>query len=137
MLPFKNQPLDSLTEQANDENFQAKAELAGNSVDSYDAEWVDPAIAGLRSSEEIRNWWFQLLQAMGIDDFMVRRALRSRLKVDGQQKLTEAIVRLRPEIEKQIVDAGVDDIVHKFHTDTFNPISPLGCLLYTSDAADE
>jgi len=126
LLPFKNQPLDSLTEQANDEIFQAKAELAGNSVDSYDAEWVDPAIAGLRSSEEIRNWWFQLLQAMGIDDFMVRRALRSRLKVDGQQKLTEAIVRLRPEIEKQIVDAGLDDIVHKFHTDTFNPISPLG-----------
>ena len=68
---------------------------------------------------------------MGIDDFMVRRALRSRHDADDHRELADAIVRLRPEIAERLAEAGLDDIVHGFHPDKFNPVSLLGSnLLY-------
>jgi CRP-like cAMP-binding protein len=72
-----------------------------------------------------------LVQAMGSDDFMVRRALRSRLEPGGHKKLTDAIVGLRPEIAKRLEKAAVNDVIHGFHPEKFNPVSPLGSnLLY-------
>lgn len=131
LLPFKNKPIEGLDIVSKVDSFRTNAELSGNSLDEYDTDWINPSVAGLESSDEIRDWWFQLVQAMGSDDFMVRRALRSRLEHGGHQKLTDAIVGLRPEIAKRLERAGVDDIVHGFHVDRFNPVSPLGSnLLY-------
>ena len=131
LMPFKNRPIDDKDAHSDVASFREKAEQSGNSVDSFDTDWIDPAVAGLHSSDEIRDWWFQLVQAMGNDEFMVRRALRSRLEPDGDQKLPDAIVQLRPEIAKRLAKAGLDDVVHGFHPDKFNPVSPLGSnLLY-------
>ncbi len=131
LMPLKNKPLGELGIGSGATSFQKKAKQSGNSIDPFDTEWVDPTIAGLQSSDEIREWWFQLVQAMGIDDFMVRRALRSRVVFEKQQKFTDAIVKLRPEIAARLADAGLDDIVYEFHPEKFNPVSPLGSnLLY-------
>jgi len=130
-LPFKNKPNEVIDVNSEFGSFRANAELSGNSLDEFNTDWVDPSVAGLHSTEEIRDWWFELVEAMGSDDFMVRRALRSQLESKGHKKLTDAIVRLRPEIAMRITDAGLDDIVHGFHPDKFNPVSPLGSnLLY-------
>ncbi|MEM8538804.1 MAG: cyclic nucleotide-binding domain-containing protein, partial [Pseudomonadota bacterium] len=40
--------------------------------------------------------------------------------------LTAAIVRLRPEIENALQEAELDQYVHRFDPDTFNPSVPLG-----------
>ena len=130
LMPFKNKPVDDMAGDSGD-SFQSKAEQSGNSIDPFHTQWIDPTIAGLQSSDEIKDWWFQLVEAMGIDDFMVRRALRSRLDIEGQRELADAIVQLRPEIAKRLAQAGVDDIVQVYHPDKFNPLSPLGSnLLY-------
>ncbi|MFK7853643.1 MAG: ABC transporter transmembrane domain-containing protein [Granulosicoccus sp.] len=126
LLPFKNKPVNDWDEQSDPNDFRIKAQQSGNSLDPFDTDWIDPQIAGLQSSDEIRDWWFQLVQAMGIDDFMVRRALRTRLEPGGHDKLAEEIVKLRPQITKRLAEAGLDDVVHRFHPDKFNPISPLG-----------
>ncbi|OED35221.1 ABC transporter ATP-binding protein [Chromatiales bacterium (ex Bugula neritina AB1)] len=131
LLPFKNRPVAGSDTTTSGNEFQLKAGQSGNSLDPFDAEWVDPTIAGLQSTDEIRDWWFQLVQAMGIDDFMVRRALRSRLESGDHKKLADEIVRLRPEIAERLKKAGLDDIVHVYHPEKFNPVSPLGSnLLY-------
>jgi hypothetical protein len=131
LLPFKNKPIEDANVISEVDSFRTNAELSGNSIDAFDTDWIDPSVAGLQSSEDIRDWWFELVQAMGSDDFMVRRALRSRLEPGGHQKLTEAIVQLRPEIAKRLAKAGLDDVIHGFHPDKFNPVSPLGSnLLY-------
>ena len=131
MLPFKRKPLLANDTPAHIESFRAKAEQSGNSIDPFDADWVDPGVAGLESSDEIMEWWFQLVEAMGIDDFMVRRALRSTHDVDALPELADAIVKLRPEIAKRLKEAGLDDVIHTFHPDKFNPVSPLASnLLY-------
>ncbi len=131
LLPFKNQPLESMSNNSKFDSFKIRANKSGNSPDPFNTEWVDPSIAGLKSLESIQNWWFELLKAMGIDDFMVRRALSAQLNISNQQELADAIVQLRPEIAKRISKAGLKDVVHHFDPDKFNPVSLLGSnLLY-------
>ena len=130
LMPFKNKPIESKIAHLETDNFRLKARQSGNSVDLLDTDWIDPGIAGLQSSEEIRDWWFELVQAMGIDDFMVRRALRAQLESTKHQELADAIVRLRPEIANRLLTAGLSDLVHGFDPDKFNPISPLGSNLF-------
>jgi putative ABC transport system ATP-binding protein len=89
-----------------------------------------PKLAGFESCDDIKEWWFQLVEAMGIDDIMVRRGLRSRLEPETQKELADAIVRLRPEVAKRLAAVGVDDIVHVFNPEKFNPVSPMGSNLF-------
>ena len=79
LLPFKRQPIAPDFDSTQSKRARTEAARAGNSTDPVDANWVDPSLADFTSSEEIREWWFRLVEAMGIDDFMVRRALRSPL----------------------------------------------------------
>ena len=131
LLPLKNKPIEDIQKHTNIVSFQEKARQSGNSVDLYDTDWIDPAIAGFKSSDEIRDWWFQLVGAIGMHDFIVRRAMRSTLELSKHQKVADEIVRLRPEIARRLADAELNDIVHIFHPDKFNPVSPLGSnLLY-------
>ena len=131
LMPFKNEPAYDEDFSADVVRWQEEATRAGNSTDPFGANWVDPKIAGFESPDDIREWWFQMVKAMGVDEFMVRRALRSRLEPNTQQELENAIVQLRPEVAKRLTKAGMDDIVHAYHPEKFNPVSPLGSnLLY-------
>lgn len=131
LMPFKKQPIPNPELELELRRWQEEAERAGNSVDPQELDWVDPMIAGFESADEINAWWFQMVQAMGLDDFMVHRALGSRLNPETQNELSEAVVKLRPEISKRLTEAGLDDVVYRFDPDKFNPVSPLGSnLLY-------
>lgn len=105
---------------------QSEADRAGNSHDQIDADWVDPALAGLNDADEIRAWWFELVQAMGIDDFMFRRMLTSRIDPELHPELASAFVALRPAVEEYLRQKGLLDLVHRFDPDEFNPAVPLG-----------
>lgn len=126
LMPFKTRPGEDQNKQSDIDIFRLKAVQSGNSTDPFFTDWVDPNVAGFNSSEDIKDWWFELVEAMGIDDFMVRRALLSRIDPDEHPKLAEAIVRIRPEIEQRLEQAGLDDVVYGFHPDKFNPVAPLG-----------
>ncbi|MDU8944705.1 ABC transporter transmembrane domain-containing protein [Ovoidimarina sediminis] len=131
LMPFKREPLLAGEVSQEIQLWREEALRSGNSPDPFDAEWVDPQRAGFDSREEIHEWWFELVQAMGIDDFMVRRALSSRHDPEEERELCDAIVRLRPEIARRLSQAGLDDVIHRFDPDKFNPVSPLGSnLLY-------
>ncbi|NQZ51163.1 MAG: cyclic nucleotide-binding domain-containing protein [Moritella sp.] len=131
LMPFNYAPILGENISVDVADWQQESARAGNSVDPFESDWVAPQMAGFKSYDEIKDWWFQLVEAMGTDDMMVRRGLRSRLDPDTQQELIAAIVQLRPEIAKRLATAGVDDIVHAFHPEKFNPVSALGSnLLY-------
>ena len=131
LLPFKQEPVLAQELPSHIESYRKKAEQSGNSIDPFDADWIDPGVAGLESSEEIREWWFQLVEAMGIADFMVRRTLRSTHEASAIPELADAIVQLRPEISNRLEQAGLLDIIEVFHPDKFNSVSLLASnLLY-------
>jgi len=131
LMPFNYEPVLGADIPADMAGWQRESSRAGNSIDPFESDWIAPKIAGFQTCDEIKDWWFQLVEAMGTDDMMVRRGLRSRLDPDTQQELVQAIVHLRPEIAKRLAAAGIDDIVHTFDPEKFNPVSPLGSnLLY-------
>ncbi|MEP1961537.1 ABC transporter transmembrane domain-containing protein [Tateyamaria sp.] len=99
---------------------------AGNSGDRVDADWIDPEIAGLKNSDEIRQWWFELTEAMGVDEFIFRRMLASRIDPHEHPELARAIVKLRPTVEQCLHDKDLIDVVHRFYPNEFNPTVPLG-----------
>ena len=115
----------------------AEAAKAGNSADSTKAAWVDPGLAGLQRNDEIRDWWFQLVEAMGLDEFMVRRTLKSRFDSKRHPELAREIVDLRPEIHARLKAKGLDGVIHRFDPEQFNPSVPLGGnLLFAAPTRD-
>jgi ABC-type multidrug transport system fused ATPase/permease subunit/CRP-like cAMP-binding protein len=131
LMPFKKEPTFEGSFPSDVGRWQEEAARSGNSTDPFDTDWVDPKLAGFETSDDIREWWFHLVEVMGIDEFMVRRALRSRLEPNAQQELADAIVQVRPEIAKRLTEAGLNDIIHAFDPEKFNPVSPMGSnLLY-------
>ncbi len=98
MLPFKRQPVVNGDLPTDILHWKEEAKRSGNSLDPFELEWVDPSVAGLASADAIHEWWFQLVEAMGIDDFMVRRALRSHLDPATQKDLADAIVSCGPRL---------------------------------------
>lgn len=131
LMAFKQKPFIEDDVPLDMQLWQEEARRAGSSDDPLGADWLDPSLAGLKTEDDIREWWFQLGEAMGIDEFMVRRALRHRLEPGTSKELADQIVKLRPEIARRLTEAGVDDVVFRYDPEKFNPVTPLGSnLLY-------
>ncbi|WP_293574665.1 ABC transporter transmembrane domain-containing protein [Phaeobacter sp.] len=127
LMPLRDQPhFGNNTTSRKDSRVMAEACRAGNSPDPLAADWINPALAGLQSEGELRDWWFDLIQAMGIDEQLFRRTLHTRFQIDSHLGLVQQIVALRPVIAERLQAAGLSDLVHRFEPDQFNPAVPLG-----------
>ncbi len=137
LMPLKIKPQEMVWDPNGDNRSAKEARRSGNSTDLLRGEWVDPELAGLHSGADIREWWFQLVGAMGIDETLFRRMLRSRIDRSMHMDLTHRIVSLRPEIEKRLQEKGLDEVVFRFEPGSFNPAVPLGGnLLYASPSRE-
>ncbi|WP_370302964.1 ABC transporter transmembrane domain-containing protein [Pseudooceanicola sp.] len=126
LLPLRMRPLQDRWDPKGHDVKAAEALRSGNSTDALDVDWVNPELAGLTDGSEIREWWFKLLEAMGIDEEMFRRTLRSQFDPTLHRKLADRIVALRPEIRERLQQKGLADEVYRFDPDRFNPAVPLG-----------
>ena len=116
---------------------QIEAVRAGNPADSLSDEWIDSDLAGLEDIEEIRDWWFKLVEAMGIDEFMFRRTLRTQFNPELHPVLAQEIVNLRDTIADRLREQDLDKYVYRFDPQVFNPAVPLGGNLLFSAPARE
>jgi len=136
-MPLKTSPKTVLWDPDKKDRVAMEAKRTGNSLDSTDADWLDPELAGLNSEEDVRSWWFNLVQAMGGDNIMFRRMLGSRLDLDRHESLTQRIVALREEVHDKLAEQGLADLVNRFDPDEFNPSIPLGGnLMFASPRRD-
>ena len=133
LMPLKMRPLETGRLAAARDRSALEAGRAGNSCDPLNADWVDPEIAGLSDGAEVRDWWFKLVEAMGIDEIMFRRTLRSRFEPEQHPGLAREIVALRPEIREKLRERGLDDAYYPLDPERFNPALPLaGNLLFAT-----
>ena len=126
MMPLRSSPKTVLWDPDKKDRRALEAKRSGNSLDSIEADWVDPGLAGLNSVEEIREWWFELIEAMGIGNFMFRRMLASRMDPAQHPDLARRLVSLRDEVREKLEERGLSALVNRFDPDTFNPSIPLG-----------
>ncbi|MCA0907355.1 cyclic nucleotide-binding domain-containing protein [Ruegeria marisrubri] len=137
MMPLRTHPRHQADTLKAPTRWQIEAVRAGNSPDSLDDEWIDPGLAGLDDIDDIRDWWFQLVEAMGIDEFMFRRTLRTQFDPEIHPVLAQEVVNLRGTIAKRLAEKGLDRYVYRFDPDRFNPAVPLGGnLLFAAPSRD-
>ncbi|WP_425079672.1 ABC transporter transmembrane domain-containing protein [Ruegeria denitrificans] len=137
LMPLRTHPRHQADTLRAPTRWQIEAVRAGNSPDSLDDEWIDPGLAGLDDIDDIRDWWFQLVEAMGIDEFMFRRTLRTQFDPEIHPVLAQEVVNLRGTIAKRLAEKGLDRYVYRFDPDRFNPAVPLGGnLLFAAPSRD-
>lgn len=137
LMPLRVRPHGENLDAARNDRRAIEAKRAGNSLDPLAVDWLDPELAGLTDGEEIRDWWFKLVESMGIDEGYFRRTMRSRIDPKLHPVLAADLVALRPEVFRRLKELGLDEAIHRFEAETFNPAVPLaGNLLFASPARD-
>ncbi|MFK7867798.1 MAG: ABC transporter transmembrane domain-containing protein [Roseobacter sp.] len=126
LMPLKSSPKTVLWDPGEKDKKGIEARKSGNSLDRIDADWLDPGLAGLNTPDDVRGWWFQLVEAMGIDDVMFRRMLNARIDADLHPDMAKTIVAVRDEVASRLEQRGLASIVNRFDPDGFNPSIPLG-----------
>ena len=133
LMPLKMRPQEAPWGAGAGKHTRVEAQRSGNSTDPLDVNWLDPDIAGLTDGEDIRDWWFKLVESMGLDEDMFRRTLRSRFDPELHPGLARLIVDLRDEVLARLRAAELDHLVYRFDPKRFNPTIPLaGNLLFAA-----
>jgi len=122
MMPLRMRPQ---TDKSEAEHF-AEAQRAGNSADPYDAEWLDPKLAGLDDPQALRAWWLRLVQGMGTGSALFRRGLDQKFDPADHPELAEKLVELRPKVQQAVRDAGLRQYAFLCKPELYNPALPVG-----------
>ncbi len=137
LMPLRSSPKTVLWDPDQKDRKTIEAERTGNSKDSTKADWLDPELAGLSDADEIKGWWFNLVEATGTDDLMFRRMLGARMDADQHPELARRLVALRDAAHEKLQERGLSELVNRFHPDEFNPSIPLGGnLMFASPKRD-
>ncbi len=121
LMPVKSRPQS----EAPDPDFASEAARAGNGADMLDSAWLDPAVAGLNHPDELRGWWYKLVQGMGTADVLTRRAMDQSFDADAHPELSKALIALRPKVRDAVEAAGLTRHVHAFDPALYNPALPV------------
>ena len=121
MMPVRTGPQGAPAEPAR----HAEALRAGNSADPLDTEWLNPALAGFDSAEELRAWWLRLLQGLGPGTALFRRGLEQRFDPAAHPELADKLVELRPRVQQAVREAGLAEQAFFFDRDRYNPALPV------------
>ncbi|CUJ97400.1 Putative multidrug export ATP-binding/permease protein [Ruegeria denitrificans] len=137
LMPLRPHPQHEADVAISPSRWQIEAARSGNPTDSLTDEWIDPGLAGLDNVDDIRAWWFQLVEAMGTDELMLRRTLRTQFDPNLHPDLAQDVVKLRGTIAEKLREKGLDRHVYRFDPDRFNPAVPLGGnLLFATPSRD-
>ena len=126
LMPLRIKPQEVVWDPKGRDRNAWEAARTGNSTDPLNVNWIDPDLAGLAEKADVHDWWFKLVEAMGIDEQMFHRTLKSRFEPEMHKALAEKIVQLRPAILERLREKCLDQSVHRFDPDKFNPAVPLG-----------
>lgn len=126
LMPLRTSPKTVLWDPKHVDRATIEARRSGNSPDSTRADWLDPELAGLNTTEDVNKFWFEITTALGTADAIFERMLHSRMDPEKHPDLARRIVGLRDEIHARLKAEGLDKAVYRFDPDAFNPAIPLG-----------
>ena len=122
MMPLRMRPRS----EGADDLRHAEALRAGNSPDPFDADWLDPRLAGQDDPEALRAWWLRLIQGMGSGTALFRRGLDQKFDAADHPELAAKLVELRPKVQQAVRDAGLRQYAYFCKPDRYNPALPVG-----------
>lgn len=131
MMPISHAPI--VLPEVADPSGQRQAIKAGNSADLLEADWLDPARAGVADAAALRSWWMTLVEAIGSEGPMYRKSLDQVITARASPALQAGLVAIRPKVREAVVAAKLDKYVHRFDPLQYNPALPVaGNLLFAT-----
>lgn len=121
MMPLRIRPGKGGTDSA----FYKESQRAGNSADSYDADWLDQSLAGQNGNADLMGWWLKLIAGAGSSPTLFRRGMDQRFDVDRHSELSAKLVELRPQVQQVIAEAELERHAYFFRLDRYNPALPV------------
>ncbi len=113
-----------------DPDLLREALAAGNSADPIGASWLDPALAGIKSEQELRDWWLTLVDAMGTGGPLFRRSLDQIMEPQEDTPLARGLVAVRSKVRAAVREAGLERHVFRFDPEAYNPALPVAGNLF-------
>lgn len=121
LMPMRPRPQGEAQDRAQYQN----AQRAGNSPDPFDAPWLDPELAGFASEDQLRDWWLKLVEGIGSDTALFRRGVEQAFDPVRHPRLAAELVRLRPQIQQAVRDAGLRQYAYFLKDGDYNPALPV------------
>jgi ABC-type multidrug transport system fused ATPase/permease subunit len=126
LMPLRTSPKTVLWDPDKRDRAGIEAKRSGNSLDSTRADWLDPELAGLNTTDDVYRFWSEITEAVGTADAIFERMLNARMDPETNPELAKRLVGLRDEVFARLQQEGLDKFVHRFDPDEFNPAMPLG-----------
>lgn len=126
LMPLRTNPKTVLWDPQRIDRRRLEARRSGNSPDSTQADWLDPEIAGLATTEDVNTFWTEITTALGTADAIFEQMLNARMNPDAHPELARRVVGLRDEVHERLKEEKLDNAVFRFDPDKFNPAVPLG-----------
>ncbi|MEX3009179.1 ABC transporter transmembrane domain-containing protein [Hoeflea sp. TYP-13] len=111
--------LDHLSDQTIAEIEESRR--VGNSADPIDTDWLNPELAGVASRTELRNWWLEIIRAVGLDDLLMNRGLEAKISQQDYPELTTKLIKLRKRLHDKFRSPEFAKYVYFFDRSRFNP----------------
>ncbi|WP_246455549.1 ABC transporter transmembrane domain-containing protein [Sulfitobacter aestuariivivens] len=102
-----------------------EATRSGNSTVLLEDNWIDPARLGMQSLSDVRAWWLDIIEGMGADRELVRRALGLRIAAQEAPEVAQHLVDLRDEVRVRLDGDGLLSTMRPFEHETYNKAVPL------------
>mgnify|MGYP006133114079 CR=1 FL=1 len=126
LMSLRTSPKTVLWDPNHKDNVGIEARCSGNSLDSLRAGWIDPALAGLDTMDDVYDWWFELSRVLNTDEAIIRGMLGTKIDVTEHAGLARSIIDLREQVYDTLKERNLDGAIHRFDPDKFNPAIPLG-----------
>ncbi|PSL20884.1 cyclic nucleotide-binding protein [Shimia abyssi] len=133
LMPLKRRPLADLPDplgETEDKKRAYESNRTGNSPDRFFSDWVDPSLADMADEDEVHAWWLELMDATGAGNALFRRGLDQTFKQADPPELADALVEMRPVIEKKLIEKGLDKAFYRFDPAVYNPALPVAANLF-------
>ena len=125
MMPLRNNPNQSESTDAQVTQIE-EAQRAGNSPDPLTTQWIDAALAGFGTENELRKFWSNLVDCMDAKNTLFHRGLEQKFDPGKHAKLAQHLVELRPEIVDKIEAADLSSLLYPLKPGVYNPAFAIG-----------
>ncbi len=115
-----------------------EAQASGNCPYDAEQDWTDYTTVNCMNEQELQGWWYDVICAVELEDFMFNRALGSTIDPEEMPELAAQIVEARKLIMgvlQRYPELGA--LVQGFEFDAYNPSASVAANLIYGEPVDE
>lgn len=117
---------------------KVEAISSGNCPFDATQDWTDLDAAGCKDRQELESRWYEIVEALELDDVIFQHALNSRVDEDRSPQLPDELLDARRRIVARLdSDPDLGEYVRRFDFESYNQSAPVAVNLIFGEATDD